>query len=62
MICNGVLWPKIDTTGPNGIADSAISAGTAEITGARKYTLRSAVSGMICSLNGSLIASAKDCR
>jgi hypothetical protein len=32
--CSGVLWPNIDTVGPNGITEKATNAGTAETTGA----------------------------
>src|ERR671930_2527325 len=51
----------MDTSGPNGSTENATIAGIVEMIGASQYTLRSAVSGMICSLNGSLIASATDC-
>ena len=34
--CSGVWWPKIDTSGPNGITENARNAGTAEMIGARK--------------------------
>src|SRR5690606_16067484 len=36
VTCNGVRCPNIDTIGPNGITDSAVSAHTAEMAGAMK--------------------------
>src|SRR3954452_13302234 len=59
--CSAVLWPNIDTTGPNGITENAVNATVAEITGAMKYTTLSAVFGMISSLNGSLTPSVRLC-
>jgi hypothetical protein len=55
-----VWWPNIDTSGPNGTTENARNAGTAERTGARKYTGLSASSGMTSSLKASLTPSASD--
>src|SRR5262249_15568005 len=59
--CNGVLWWKIDTIGPNGITAKAVNAQIVEITGAMKKTALSASVGMMSSLNASLSPSASDC-
>ena len=50
------------TSGPSGMTENARNAGTAEITGARKYTGRSASAGMMSSLNASFRPSARLCR
>jgi hypothetical protein len=34
--CNGVRWPKTDTSGPNGMNANAVNAGIVEKTGAAK--------------------------
>src|SRR5689334_10459278 len=57
--CSAVRCPNMVTTPPNGITANAVNAVVAEITGARKYTFRSAVFGMISSLNGSLSPSVR---
>src|SRR3954469_19351533 len=60
--CSMVRWPKIETSGPNGITEKARKAGTVETTGAIQYTGLSASVGMISSLKASFTPSASDCR
>jgi hypothetical protein len=60
--CSGVRWPKMLTVEPSGTTEKARKAGTAEITGARKYTGLSASAGMMSSLNASFSPSARLCR
>src|SRR3982750_4086925 len=52
--CSAGRCPNMFTTPPNGITANAVNAVVAEMTGAMKYTVLSAVFGMISSLNGSL--------
>src|ERR1041384_4302148 len=37
VTCSGVLCPKTETTGPNGMTENAVNAHTVEMTGAKKY-------------------------
>ena len=58
---SAVSSPKIVTSPPNGMTANATKAQIVEMTGARKYTGLSALTGRISSLNASLSPSASDC-
>ncbi len=61
MSCSGVVVPKIETSGPNGMTASARNAGTTEMIGAMKKTALSAAVGMMSSFSASLIPSMRPC-
>src|SRR6266498_3385159 len=59
--CSGVRWPKIETSGPNGMIAKLMKAGVTANTGARMKTSLSTPIGTTSSFSPSLIPSATDC-
>src|SRR4051794_30666753 len=59
--CRYVSCPNIETRPPIGITQNNRNAGRIERYGARRNTVRSAVSGIDCSLKNSLMPSANVC-